>query len=133
MIIGIGSDIVDIRRVEDAWKRHGERFYQRIFTEEEIESSHKYRDQRKYHAHFAKRFAAKEAVAKALGTGIGRGGSFRDASVSNLDSGQPVVTLKGGAEARLTAITPQGMHSHIDISLSDDYPFAQAFVVISAD
>jgi len=129
MIVGIGNDTIDIRRVEKVIERHGERFTGRIFTETEQRKS----DRRRLRAaSYAKRFAAKEACSKALGTGI-RGGVFwRDMGVVNLPSGQPTLALTGGAAARLAALIPEGMEAFIHLSLTDDHPYAQAFVVIEA-
>jgi holo-[acyl-carrier protein] synthase len=130
VILGIGSDLVDIARIEGVIARHGERFLARIFTDHE-----RARAQRKAHAGatYAKRFAAKEACAKALGTGL-RGGVFwRDMGVVNLSSGRPTMRLTGGALERLEAITPAGFQARIDLTITDEGPLAQAFVVISAD
>jgi holo-[acyl-carrier protein] synthase len=129
MIIGIGTDLVDIRRIGRTIERHGERFINRIYTDTE-------RDRAERRANridtYAKRFAAKEACAKALGTGFRRGVFFRDMGVVNLPSGKPTLHLTGGALERLKAITPQGYDAQIDLALTDEYPLAQAFVVISA-
>ena len=129
MILGIGSDLTDIRRIEKVIARHGERFLSRIFTDAE-----RARAERRVHAGatYAKRFAAKEACAKALGTGIRRGVWWRDMGVVNLPSGRPTMQLTGGALRRLEAITPDGCEARIDLSISDEWPMAQAFVVISA-
>jgi holo-[acyl-carrier protein] synthase len=129
MILGIGSDLVDIRRIEQVIGRHGERFLNRVFTP--IERA---RAQRRANrsATYAKRFAAKEACAKALGTGIRNGVFWRDMGVVNLVSGRPTMQLTGGALARLQAITPRGTEARIDVSITDEGPMAQAFVVISA-
>lgn len=129
MIIGIGSDLIDIRRVEKTLERFGERFIERIFTEVEIAKSERRRQRA---ASYAKRFAAKEACSKALGTGLSRGVFWRDMGVVNLPGGKPSMRLTNGALARLEAITPAGMAAQIDITITDDYPLAQAFVVISA-
>jgi holo-[acyl-carrier protein] synthase len=129
MILGIGSDLCDIRRIEKVLERHGERFIARIFTP--VERAKAERRAGRVET-YAKRFAAKEACAKALGTGFRRGVFFRDLGVVNLPSGRPTMALTGGALARLQAITPQGMEARIDVSLTDEWPFAQAFVVISA-
>ena len=129
MIIGIGSDLSDIRRIENSLERFGERFTHRIFTELERARSERKADRA---ASYAKRFAAKEACAKALGTGMRRGVFWRDMGVVNLPSGKPTMKLSGGALARLEAITPAGMQAQIDLSLTDDDPQAQAIVVISA-
>ncbi|HEY6578494.1 MAG TPA: holo-ACP synthase [Rhizomicrobium sp.] len=129
MIIGIGSDLIDIRRVERSIERYGERFLDRIFTETERTKSDG-RAQRG--ASYAKRFAAKEACAKALGTGL-RGGVFwRDMGVVNLPGGKPTLALTGGALARLKRLTPEGHVTQIDLSITDDFPLAQAIVIISA-
>jgi holo-[acyl-carrier protein] synthase len=130
MILGIGSDITDIRRVEKVIERHGERFLARIFTD--IERAKAKRRARTAVATLAKRFAAKEACAKALGTGMRAGVFWRDMSVVNLPSGKPTLRLTGGALARLKAMTPEGYEARIDLSLSDEGPMAQAFVIISA-
>ena len=129
MILGIGSDIIDIRRIERTLERFGERFIERVFTETERRKS----DGRANRAaSYAKRFAAKEACSKALGTGFRAGVFWRDMGVINLSSGKPTMTLTGGALERLTRITPEGMRAQIDISLTDDDPQAQAIVIISA-
>ncbi|GAA4524514.1 holo-ACP synthase [Chelativorans composti] len=129
MIIGLGSDIIDIRRIERTLERHGERFIGRIFTEIECRKSEA-RAQRA--ASYAKRFAAKEACAKALGTGMSRGVFWRDMGVVNLPSGKPTMELTGGAALRLRAMVPEGMRAVIHLTITDDYPLAQAFVVIEA-
>ena len=129
MIIGLGSDLCDIRRVEKILEEHGERFTNRLFTEIERAKS----DRRAARAaSYAKRFAAKEACAKALGTGLNRGVFWRDMGVVNLPGGQPTMALTGGALARLNAITPAGHRAQIHLSITDDFPLAQAIVVISA-
>ncbi len=129
MILGIGSDLIDIRRVEKTLERFGNRFVQRIFTEVEQTKS----DRRRLRAaSYAKRFAAKEACSKALGTGLSRGVYWRDMGVINLRGGKPSMHLTNGAAARLAHLTPAGMVAQIDITITDDYPLAQAFVVISA-
>jgi holo-[acyl-carrier protein] synthase len=129
MILGIGSDLVDIRRVERVIDRHGERFLNRVFTETERKRAERRAGRSET---YAKRFAAKEACAKALGTGM-RGGVFwRDMGVVNLPSGRPTMRLTGGALRRLQAITPEGCEARIDLTISDEGPMAQAFVVISA-
>ena len=129
MIIGLGSDLSDIRRIEKTLERHGERFTQRIFTELERARSERKADRA---ASYAKRFAAKEACAKALGTGMRRGVFWRDMGVVNLRSGQPTMELTGGAHARLLEMTPVGHRPVIHLSLTDDHPYAQAFVIIEA-
>jgi holo-[acyl-carrier protein] synthase len=131
MIIGIGSDVIDIRRVEKTLARFGERFTHRVYTEKErMRAERRPRDRA---ATYAKRFAAKEACSKALGTGIRRGVFWRDMGVANLASGQPTMALTGGAAQRLSALTPPGHEALIHVSLSDDYPIAFAFVIISAE
>lgn len=129
MIIGIGNDIIDIRRVEQTLDRFGERFTHRIFTEVERQKSD---GRRMRAASYAKRFAAKEACSKALGTGFRRGVFWRDMGVINLRSGQPTMSLTGGAFSRLAEITPEGMEPVIHLTITDDHPQAQAFVIISA-
>jgi holo-[acyl-carrier protein] synthase len=129
MILGIGSDLVDIPRIERAIARHGERFLARVFTETE-----RARAERKANrgATYAKRFAAKEACSKALGTGLRAGVFWRDLGVINLKSGRPTMLLTGGALKRLQAITPDGFEARIDLTITDEGPLAQAFVMISA-
>src|SRR4051812_38338355 len=129
MIVGIGSDLSDIRRIEKTLERHGARFTNRIFTELERTRSERKADRA---ASYAKRFAAKEACAKALGTGMRRGVFWRDMGVINLRSGQPTMALTGGALARLNEIVPAGHRPMIHLSLADDHPYAQAFVIIEA-
>jgi holo-[acyl-carrier protein] synthase len=129
MIIGIGSDLIDIRRIERTIARHGDRFLSRVFTDTE-----RSRAARRKNAAptFAKRFAAKEACAKALGTGMRQGVFWRDMGVVNLPSGRPTMRLTGGALRRLDALVPEGSEPRIDVTITDEYPMAQAFVVISA-
>jgi holo-[acyl-carrier protein] synthase len=129
MIIGIGSDLVDIRRMEKVIARHGDRFLDRIFT-----ATERARAERRAKAieTYAKRFAAKEACAKALGTGIRHGVWWRDMGVVNLPGGRPTMQLTGGALRRLEALVPPGYDARIDLSITDEYPLAQAFVIISA-
>jgi holo-[acyl-carrier protein] synthase len=129
MIIGLGSDITDIRRIDRALERFGERFTQRVFTGTERGRSDRRGDRA---ASYARRFAAKEACAKALGTGIRAGVFWRDIGVVNLASGKPTCELSGGAARRLAAITPSGMTAQIDLTMTDDPPLAQAIVIISA-
>jgi holo-[acyl-carrier protein] synthase len=129
MILGVGSDLIDVRRIERTIDRHGERFLARIFTATERAKA----DGRARRAEtYAKRFAAKEACAKALGTGLRAGVFWRDMGVVNLPSGRPTMKLTGGALARLNAITPAGCEARIDVSVTDEGPMAQAVVVISA-
>jgi holo-[acyl-carrier protein] synthase len=129
MILGLGNDVIDIRRVERAIERFGERFLSRIFTDTERRKS----DGRAARgASYAKRFAAKEACAKALGTGFRQGVFWRDMGVVNLTSGRPTLELTGGAARALARITPEGHEVRIDLSITDDFPTAQAIVIISA-
>jgi len=129
MIIGLGSDIVDIRRIAKAIERHGDRFLDRVFT-----ATERAKAERRANAAetYAKRFAAKEACAKALGTGLRRGVFWRDMGVVNLAGGRPRMKLTGGALLRLQAITPPGCEARIDLTLTDEGPTAQAIVIISA-
>jgi holo-[acyl-carrier protein] synthase len=129
MILGIGNDLIDIRRVERTLERFGERFTTRIFTETERTKS----DRRRLRAaSYAKRFAAKEACSKALGTGFRKSVYWRDMGVVNLPGGKPTMELTGGALARLEAMVPAGMRAQIDLTITDDFPLAQAIVIISA-
>ncbi|MCW5772989.1 MAG: holo-ACP synthase [Rhodospirillaceae bacterium] len=129
MIVGIGSDIIDIRRIEKTLERWGDRFIERCFTETERRRSEARRGRA---ASYAKRYAAKEACAKALGTGF-RGGVFwRDMGVVNLPSGRPTLELTGGAARRLAEILPPGMTARVDVSITDEPPLAQVIVIISA-
>ena len=128
MILGIGNDIVDIRRIERTLERYGERFVARIFTEVERQRSER---RRLRVESYAKRFAAKEACSKALGTGFRRGVYWRDLGVVNLPSGRPTMTLTGGAAEHLRQLTPEGYQPRIDLTITDEYPLAQAIVVIS--
>jgi holo-[acyl-carrier protein] synthase len=129
MILGIGTDLVDIRRIERTIERHGDRFIHRIFTETERTLAERRANRA---ATYAKRFAAKEACAKALGTGFRNGVFFRDLGVVNLSSGKPTMRLTGGALVRLQALVPTGCEAKIDLAITDEYPMAQAFVIISA-
>jgi holo-[acyl-carrier protein] synthase len=129
MILGIGNDIIDIRRIERTLERYGRRFIDRVFTEIEQRKSEGRRNRA---ASYAKRFAAKEACSKALGTGFRHGVFWRDLGVVNLKSGKPTLLLTGGAADRLAQMTPKGMRAQIDVTLTDDYPHAQAIVIISA-
>jgi len=129
MIIGLGSDLIDIRRIEKSIERFGDRFLDRIFTDIERAKSDK-RAARA--ASYAKRFAAKEACAKALGTGLNRGVFWRDMGVVNLPGGKPTIRLTNGALSRLEQITPDGHEAVIDLTITDDFPLAQAIVIISA-
>ena len=129
MIIGIGSDLADIRRIEASLQRFGERFTNRVFTEVERQRSERKPDRA---ASYAKRFAAKEACSKALGTGLKGGVHLADMGVVNARSGKPTMALTGGAARRLAALIPPGMDGFIHVSLTDDHPYAQAFVIIEA-
>lgn len=129
MILGIGSDLIDIRRIEATLERHGARFIGRCFTDIERRRSE---GRATRAASYAKRFAAKEACSKALGTGLRRGVYWRDMGVVNKPGGQPTMALTGGALARLAALTPPGSTAEIHLTITDDYPLAQAFVVIEA-
>ena len=131
MIIGIGSDILDIRRIERTIERHGDRFLEPIFTTAERAKAEK-RTERIRAATYAKRFAAKEAASKALGTGFRAGVFWRDLGVVNLPSGQPTLQLTGGAAERLKAITPAGHGAVIALTMTDEFPYAQAMVLITA-
>ena len=131
MIIGLGSDMVDIRRIERVIARHGDRFLERIFTPAERAKAEK-RDARIRAATYAKRFAAKEAASKALGTGFRAGVFWRGLGVVNLSSGAPTLRMTGGAADRLKAITPAGQLAHVALTMTDEYPYAQAMVIISA-
>ena len=129
MILGLGSDLTDIRRIQDSLDRFGDRFTHRLFTDIERARSERKSDRA---ASYAKRFAAKEACAKALGTGIRRGVFWRDMGVVNMRSGQPTMALTGGAAERLKAMTPPGLEAVIHLTLTDEIPYAQAFLVIEA-
>jgi len=129
MIIGLGSDLIDIRRIGKTLDKYGDRFIERIFTETERGKSE---GRRLRVESYAKRFAAKEACAKALGTGFRRGVFWRDLGVVNLASGRPTMALTGGALVRLEEITPEGLHADIALTITDDFPLAQAVVIISA-
>jgi holo-[acyl-carrier protein] synthase len=129
MILGIGSDLIDIRRVDESIKRFGERFLNRIYTDVERAKSERRANRA---ASYAKRFAAKEACSKALGTGLNHGVYWRDMGVVNLPGGKPTMRLTNGALRRLEQITPEGMTAVIDVTITDDFPLAQAIVIISA-
>src|ERR1700683_4293265 len=131
MILGLGSDICDIRRIEKSIERYGDRFLERIFTETERAKAMR-RSEKIQAATFAKRFAAKEAASKALGTGFRKGVFFSDLGVVNLPSGQPTLEMTGGAAERLAAITPRGMRAAVALTMTDEYPYAYAQVIISA-
>jgi holo-[acyl-carrier protein] synthase len=129
VIIGLGNDIIDIRRIEKTIERFGDRFLGRVFTDTERRKSEARAGRA---ASYAKRFAAKEACAKALGTGFRKGVFWRDMGVVNLASGRPTMVLTGGAAEQLRRITPAGFEPRVDVSLTDDFPQAQAVVLISA-
>jgi holo-[acyl-carrier protein] synthase len=133
MILGIGNDLIDIRRIEKTLERFGDRFIQRIYTPAEQHKA----ERRKgagdaYAATYAKRYAAKEAAAKALGTGFRAGVYWKDLGVVNLPSGKPTIVMTGGAAQRLKAMTPPGMEACVDLTITDEYPIAEAMVIISA-
>ena len=130
MIVGVGTDLLDIRRIERALERFGARFIERVFTP--VERARAERRPHRTAASYAQCYAAKEACAKALGTGLRRGVFWRDIGVENLPSGKPFLVLTGGARRRLEELTPRGMTPQVDLSLSDETPFAQAMVIISA-
>lgn len=129
MILGIGNDLCDVRRIERSIERFGERFLARVFTDAERERAS---GQTAPAGTLAKRFAAKEACVKALGVGIGEHAAWRDVGVENAENGRPTITLTGAAKATLDRMTPQGYAARIDLSLTDEHPLAAAFVVISA-
>lgn len=131
MIIGLGSDIMDIRRIEKTIERFGDRFLNRIFTPAERAKAER-RTEKIRAATYAKRYAAKEAASKALGTGFRQGVFWRDLGVVNLSSGQPTLRMTGGAAARLAQITPPGLVSHVALTVTDEFPYAQAMVIITA-
>ncbi len=132
MILGVGSDICDIRRIERALERFGDRFIQRVFTEAEIRRAER-RSGTNRTGTYAKRFAAKEACAKALGTGFARGVFMSDLGVINHPGGQPGFDLCGGAAVRLAALTPAGHVARLDLTMTDEYPYAYAQVILSAE
>jgi holo-[acyl-carrier protein] synthase len=129
LVLGLGNDMVDIRRIEQTLERFGPRFINRVFTEVEIAKAERRAGRA---ATYAKRFAAKEACSKALGTGIRRGVHWRGMGVVNLPTGQPTMALTGGAAERLQALTPEGMTTQVSLTMTDDYPWAQAMVLITA-
>ena len=129
MILGVGTDLANIERIQAVLDRHGDRFRNRVFTEREQAKANRRKDEA---GTYAKRWAAKEACSKALGTGLRMGISWKDMAVSNLRTGQPVMTLTGWAKTRLDNMTPPGHEAIVHVSLTDDHPWAQAFVVIEA-
>ena len=133
MIIGIGSDLIDIRRVAKVIERHGDRFLDRIFTDaERARAGRRAKSEKMVVATYAKRFAAKEACSKALGTGIAHGVFWKDMGVINMPGGKPTMHLSGGAAERLQAMVPKGHRAAINLTITDDFPLAQAFVIIEA-
>jgi len=128
VIIGLGNDLIDIRRIEAVLERHGERFIERVFTEIEQQKSEGRKNRA---ASYAKRFAAKEACAKALGTGLRDGVFWRDMGVVNQPGGRPTMLLTGGAAEKLASLTPTGAEARIDLTITDEFPLAQAIVIIS--
>jgi holo-[acyl-carrier protein] synthase len=133
LIIGIGNDLIDIRRIEETLERFGERFIKRIFTpEEQAKANRRAGAPRGLASTYAKRYAAKEAASKALGTGFNDGVYWRDLGVVNLPSGQPTLRLTGGAAARLAQLIPPGMTANIQLTMTDEYPMAEAMVIIEA-
>jgi holo-[acyl-carrier protein] synthase len=133
MILGLGSDMIDIRRIEKTLERFGDRFVDRIFTaDERRKAERRAGTARGLASTYAKRFAAKEACSKALGTGFRRGVFWRDLGVANLPSGKPTMRLSGGAAKQLERLVPPGMKAQIDLTMTDDYPLAEAVVIISA-
>ena len=129
VVIGMGSDLIDIRRIERTLERFGDRFVERIFTESERSKSERHANRA---ASYARRFAAKEACSKALGTGFRRGVYWRDMGVCNLPSGKPMLKLTGGALIRLEELVPDDMRAHVELTITDEPPLAQAIVLISA-
>lgn len=129
MILGVGTDLANIDRISGVLERHGDRFRNRVFTKTEQRKSERRKD---VAGTYAKRWAAKEACSKALGTGLRMGISWKDMSVSNLSTGQPVMSVTGWAKERLNSMTPDGYSAKIHVSLTDDHPWAQAFVLIEA-
>ncbi|MGE4314077.1 MAG: holo-ACP synthase [Pseudobdellovibrionaceae bacterium] len=132
MILGIGKDLLDMRRFEKTLEKYGERFIAKTFTDEEIAEASRRRTAGKMMETYAKRYAAKEAASKALGTGIAEGVTLKDIGVTNTDRGAPKLTLTGGAEKRLKDLVPEGMEAHIHITLTDEPPLAEAMVIIEA-
>lgn len=133
MIVGIGTDLIDIRRIEKTLERFGDRFIERVFTDvEQAKAQRRKGAGRAYAATFAKRYAAKEAASKALGTGFRQGVYWRDLGVVNLPSGKPTVEMTGGAAEHLKNMVPEGMDARIELTITDEYPLAEALVIISA-
>ncbi|MBD24771.1 MAG: holo-ACP synthase [Candidatus Marinimicrobia bacterium] len=133
MIIGIGNDLIDIRRIEKTITRFGDRFINRIFTDVERRKAERRQGSgNSYAATLAKRYAAKEAASKALGTGFRNGVYWRDLGVINLSTGKPTMVMSGGAAARLESLLPAGMRQQVDLTITDEYPIAEAMVIITA-
>ena len=132
MILGLGNDVVDIRRLERVLERHGARFLDRVFTAAERRKAEGRAEGRLRVSTYAKRFAAKEAASKALGTGFRAGVFWRDLGVVNLSTGQPTLRMTGGAALRLAAITPRGLGAQVSLTMTDEWPYAEAVVIISA-
>ncbi|MDG2244072.1 MAG: holo-ACP synthase [Rhodospirillaceae bacterium] len=133
MIIGMGSDLIDIRRIENTLARFGRRFIDRIYTDvEQAKAGRRKGAGQAYAATYAKRYAAKEAASKALGTGFRQGVYWRDLGVVNLPSGKPTVQMTGGAAKRLNSMIPKGMKARVDLTITDEYPLAEAIVIITA-
>ena len=133
MFVGLGNDLIDIRRIQSVIEKYGKRFLNRIYTEQELHKAYKRKNSSKiYMSTLAKRFAAKEAAAKALGTGFRDGVYWKDIGVVNLPSGKPTIKMKGGAEKKLISLIPNKYLPVIDLTMTDEYPYAEAFVIISA-
>lgn len=132
MILGLGTDLIDVRRIERTLEKFGDRFLNRIFTDEEKSIVHRKKIKKAAYSAYAMRFAAKEACSKALGTGLRNGVFWRDMTITHLMSGKPKMVLFGGAAEKLDELTPSGMKAQINVSMTDDYPWAQAVVIISA-
>ena len=133
IIVGIGSDLCSIERIQNSLERHGDRFLSRIFTDvERAKAERRVKSQQNYVATYAKRFAAKEAFSKAIGTGFRRGVFMKDIGVINKASGAPTLSLSGGAKKRLDEMIPEGHAAEVHLTMTDDHPFAQAFVIITA-
>ena len=133
MILGLGNDLIDIRRIEKTLERFGKRFIERIYTDvEQAKANRRKESGQAYAATYAKRYAAKEAASKALGTGFRQGVYWRDLGVINLPSGKPAVHMTGGAAERLESMVPEGMEARVELTITDEYPFAEALVIITA-
>ncbi|MCK5295954.1 MAG: holo-ACP synthase [Alphaproteobacteria bacterium] len=131
MILGLGTDLIDVRRIEKTLEKFGDRFLNRIFTDEEKRIVNRKKIKKSAYSSYAMRFAAKEACSKALGTGLRQGVFWRDMTITHLMSGKPEMVLFGGAAEKLDELTPSGMKAQINVSMTDDYPWAQAVVIIS--